>query len=147
MKPPSSRQHGLRAGGILWILLMAGCTSLEPYDSQSGSPQVEPPSSLSVRFANVPIPPGFDLDRSKSFIYESGSGSVKVGKLHLTGWNSPDEVIEYFRNEMVSKGWHSISIMEQKTTVMVYEQETQVCTITVEPSFGKTQVQINVGPK
>ncbi len=131
----------------VFLLLLSGCAGMETQDSKG--PQTGPPteSSLSTRFANVPIPPGFDLDRSKSFIYESGSGSVKVGKLFLRGWNGVDEVIEFFRNEMVAKGWTSISIMEQSTTVMMYERETQVCTIMVEPSLGKTKVQINVGPK
>ncbi len=137
-------------GGIWWvwmIFLFSACAPLEPSGTPEATGPGETPSNLAVRFANIPIPPGFDLDHSKSFIYESGSGSVKVGRLLLTGWNSADEVIEYFRNEMVSKGWQAVSIMEQKSTLMVYEQEDQVCTIMVEPSMGKTRVQINVGPK
>jgi hypothetical protein len=129
------------------LLLIAGCAGLETQDPGSPRTGEAAVSNIGTRFANVPIPPGFDLDRSKSFIYESGSGNVKVGKLYLKGWNSAEEVIEFFRNEMVAKGWTSISIMEQNTTVMMYEQETQVCTIMVEPSLGKTHVQINVGPK
>ncbi len=135
---------------VLIILLawnLSACALLEPVEQPPGEQGTQNPAALTTRFANVPIPPGFDLDRDKSFIYESGSGSVKVGKLHLTGWNDEDEVIEYYRNEMVAKGWSSVSIMEQKITVMVYEQEGQMCTIMVEPSFSKTHVEINVGPK
>lgn len=131
----------------LSLALASGCALMEPAEPPPGEGGVQNPSALTARFANVPIPPGFDLDRSKSFIYESGSGAVKVGKLHLSGWNGIEEVVEYYRNEMVSKGWSSVSIMEQKITVMVYEQEGQMCTIMVEPSFSKTHVEINVGPK
>ncbi|QPJ62698.1 MAG: hypothetical protein G3M70_12755 [Candidatus Nitronauta litoralis] len=129
------------------VLGVSACALMEPVQPPPGEEGVQSPAELTTRFGNVPIPPGFDLDRSKSFIYESGSGAVKVGKLHLTGWNGEDEVIEYYRNEMVAKGWSSVSIMEQKITVMVYEQEGQMCTIIVEPSFSKTHVEINVGPK
>ena len=132
----------------LTALTLTSCALMDTDTSSSGGgSQVEDPSALKQRFGNVPIPPGFDLDRSKSFIYESGSGAVKVGKIHLTGWNDEDEVIEYYRNEMIAKGWSTVSIMEQKITVMVYEQEGQMCTIIVEPSFSKTHVEINVGPK
>ncbi len=136
---------------IFLIALLAGnlsaCALMEPVQPPPGEEGTQSPVALTTRFGNVPIPPGFDLDRNKSFIYESGSGAVKVGKLHLSGWNDEDEVIEFYRNEMVTKGWSSISIMEQKITVMVYEQEGQICTIMVEPSFSKTHVEINVGPK
>lgn len=136
----------LLVSGLL-ILLASGCALMEPVEAPPGQGEVQNPAALTARFANVPIPPGFDLDRTKSFIYESGSGAVKVGKLHLTGWNGIEEVVEYYRNEMVAKGWSSVSIMEQKITVMVYEQEGQMCTIMVEPTFSKTHVEINVGPK
>lgn len=134
--------------GLVSLLLVSACADLQTSqpDARSGG-ETPTLSSVQVRFANIPIPNGFDLDRSKSFIYESGSGTVKVGKLHFSGWNDAEEVIEFFRNEMVTKGWTAISIMEQKSTIMVYEQETQVCTIYVEPSLGRTSVQINVGPR
>ncbi|MFQ5482777.1 MAG: hypothetical protein ACE5ER_08455 [Nitrospinaceae bacterium] len=137
----------LALGGWICLAGFMGCAALEPPPPTDPTTPSADPASLAVRFANVPIPPGFDLDRSKSFIYESGSGAVKVGRLYLSGWNAVDEVIQFFRNEMVAKGWSPISIMEQQVTLMVFEREDQVCTLMVEPSFGKTHVQIHVGPR
>ena len=112
-------------------VLFAGCVSKEsprPHRGTAGNVK-DSLSSLSKRFSNIPIPKKYDLDRSKSFIYESGKGDVKVGRLHLTGWGGQDEVIVFYRNEMVKRGWDLIRVTEQEATIMLYGQDSQICTV------------------
>ena len=123
-----------------------GCTP-KAYSPNTGSNGKEPPPAIAIQFSSIPLPDGIELDRDKTFIYESGSGAVKVGRLSFSLWNRAGEVVEYFRNEMPGRGWQSIRIVEHDTTIMLYEQENEVCTIIVEPALGKTQIEIQIGPK
>ena len=70
-----------------------------------------------------------------------------MGRLHLTGWGGPDDVIMFYRNEMIKKSWKLIRVTEQEATVMLYEQDGQICTVVIVKSFGKTSVDIQFGPK
>ena len=131
------------------LILVVGGVSKEGPKSQNGTAGNVKGSipSLTKRFANIPLPKGYELDRSKSFIYESGSGHVKVGRLHLTGWGGPDSTINFYRTEMIKKGWDLIRATEQEATVLLYEQDKQICTVVIVKSFGKTNVDIQFGPK
>ena len=131
------------------LLLLVGCVSKETGKSTRGTAGNVKASmpALQKRFANIPLPKDYDLDRSKSFIYESGTGHVKVGRLHLTGWGGPDNVINFYRTEMIKKGWNLIRVTEQEATIMLYEQEADLCTIVIVKSYGKTSVDIQFGPK
>ena len=101
-----------------------------------------------MQFPHVPIPKGIDLDRGKTFIYESGTGDIKVGRLVFSVWNRAEDVVDYFRTEMVQNGWTPLQIVEFDTRTMLYERKGQVCTVLVTPSsLGKTQIEIQIGPK
>ena len=130
-------------------VLFAGCVSKEtPRAHRATAGNVRDSlSSLSKRFSNIPLPRNYDLDRSKSFIYESGNGKVKVGRLHLTGWGGPENIINFYRSEMVKRGWDLIRVTEQEATIMLYSQDNQICTVVIVKSFGKTSVDIQFGPK
>lgn len=130
------------------IVLLHGCAADNSSRSRGSAGSVHDGlPALSKRFSNIPIPKKYDLDRDKSFIYESGSGRVKVGRLHLTGWGGPENVIMFYRNQMVKKGWNLIRVTEQETTVLLYEQNDQICTVVIVKSFGKTSIDIQFGPK
>ncbi len=123
-----------------------GCTP-KAYSPNTGSDGKKLPPPIAMQFSSIPLPDGVELDRDKTFIYESGSGTVKVGRLSFSLWNRAGEVVEYFRNEMPGRGWQLIRVVEHDVTVMLYEKESDVCTIMVEPTLGKTQIEIQIGPK
>ena len=121
-----------------------GCASTASNTDSDGK-KLPPP--IAIQFSSIPLPDGIELNRNKTFIYESGSGAVKVGRLSFSLWNRVGEVVEYFRNEMPSRGWQLVRVIEHDVTVMLYEMEGDVCTIIVEPTLGKTQIEIQIGPK
>jgi len=149
MRMPNYTPSFLRTIFAVALLFIFGCAATESSKSHRGTAGNVKDSlpTLSKRFSNIPLPRKYDLDRSKSFIYESGSGNVKVGRLHLTGWGGPENIIMFYRNEMVKKGWDLIRVTEQEATVMLYEQDNQICTVVIVKSFGKTSVDIQFGPK
>jgi len=126
---------------------LAGCAD-KPKKANGPVPREVPPASVAMQFPHVPIPKGIDLDRGKTFIYESGTGDIKVGRLVFSVWNRAEDVVDYFRTEMVQNGWTPLQIVEFDTRTMLYERKGQVCTVLVTPSsLGKTQIEIQIGPK
>ena len=128
------------------LFAITGCSLMTPApgdsaDSEAGYTNVAHP------FTDVPVPSGFNADRSKSFIYESGSGAIKVGRLYYSGWHNPQEVVNYYHNAMINKGWKMINAMEHDGMILNYQKKTRVCTIIITDSFLKTYLEIQVGPK
>ena len=99
------------------------------------------------RFSDIPVPSRFQFDRSKSFIYESGSGSVKVGRLFFKGWASQKNVTTFFENEMVNNGWTLVRVIEHDGTMLLYQKKGRVCTVILGSSLGQSTVEIQIGPK
>lgn len=104
-------------------------------------------SDVAYPFTDVPIPSGFKADRDKSFVYESGSGSVKVGRLYYSGWHDGQEVVNYYQNAMLNNGWKMVNAMEHAGMILNYEKEGWVCTVIITEAILKTHLEIQIGPK
>jgi hypothetical protein len=134
-----------------YLVLFSGCANFpipegeQPAASEALTPSVETYPSL--HFEDLPIPSGFTFNRSKSFIYESRSGSVKVGHIFFSGWNNLDETIAFFQNEMINKDWTFVRTMEHSGTQLLYEKTDKVCQITLRSTLGQTQIEVTIGPK
>ncbi|MEE9259171.1 MAG: hypothetical protein V3U37_06475 [Nitrospinaceae bacterium] len=127
------------------LVFMSGCVFFQT--SEDIPDEKAKLIEVALPFSDIPVADGFDFDRSRSFIYESGSGAIKVGRLYYTGWTSPDEVVTFYKNEMVNKGWNLINSLEQEIAVMNYEKEGWSCTIVIRSAWLGSQVEIQVGPK
>ena len=106
-----------------------------------------PPPELAYPFLDIPVPSGFERNHSKSFVYESGSGTVKVGRLFFSGWGNLNEVISFYQDEMVNKGWSLVNAIKHETTILNYEKEGWVCTLMIHSTLGKIYIEIQAGPK
>lgn len=124
---------------LSFFAFLSGCATWQSNDETKTQDFIE--------FANVAIPGSFELDSSKSFIYESGSGDVKVGRLFYSGWNSMDEVVGFFKSGMINRGWQSINTMTyDEAVVMNYQKDGWTCTLIISSSWFKTYVEIKIGP-
>ena len=110
-------------------------------------PPSPPPPELAYPFLDIPVPSGFERNHSKSFVYESGSGTVIVGRLFFSGWGNLDEVISFYQDEMVNKGWSLVNAIKHKTTILNYEKEGWVCTLMTHSTLGRIYIEIQAGPK
>jgi len=130
------------------LFVMTGCALTQDAgdSADSAGPGAEV-ISVAHPFSDVPIPSGFKADRAKSFVYESGSGDVKVGRLYYSGWHNSQDVVNYYHNAMINKGWKMVNSMEHDGMILNYEKETRVCTVIVKDALLKTQLEIQVGPK
>ena len=82
--------------GIIIFLSLAffnGCAGLDQFEKQ-----VPPEPAIinnALPFVDVPVPNGFNRDQSKSFVYETGSNDMKVGRLFFNGASG-------FKNQLLS---------------------------------------------
>lgn len=140
---------------IYFFLAVSGCETLQnaefsqPFKEKEDSDKLsapEQPQSV-TGFPDLPIPAGFNFNRGKSFVYEAGSGTVKVGHLFFSGWAKLGKVIPFYQNEMVNKGWKLVQFVERDISTLHYEKDGLDCRVTLASSLGKTEIEIVIGPK
>ena len=123
-----------------------GCSTLENLNVTT-PPAPPPPPKMVYPFSDIPYPQGYAFDSNKSFIYEAGSGTVKVGRFIYTGWSDFDAVVSFYENEMINKGWKLVNAIKHETTVLNYQKEGWVCTVMMSSKMGQVFIEIQAGPK
>ena len=131
----------------LILLLFFGCAEIGFNDKND--PSLPPPQPASAYpFTDIPIPSDFSRNDSKSWIYESGSGTLKAGRLFFSGYKNEDQVLTFYQNEMLNKGWSLVnSIKTEANQILHYEKEGWVTTIILHSNFVSTFIEIQAGPK
>jgi len=130
---------------FLFLAFSSGCAMINQIDSPP-PPQPEIINNA-LPFVDVPVPSGFSRDQVKSFVYETGSNEMKVGRLFFNGRTGLKPTVEFFQNEMVNKGWTLVNSMASTETILNYRKEGWVCTVIVRPrSFSRSNIEIQIGP-
>tara|TARA_B100000959_G_scaffold96619_1_gene102372 strand:- start:5990 stop:6448 length:459 start_codon:yes stop_codon:yes gene_type:complete len=135
---------------LMFLVFSGGCTSLKNLDlelEKESSPPPPDPIILAHPFTDVSVPGGFEKDQSKSFVYESGSGSVKVGRLFFKGSSNMEDTVEFFQDEMTNHGWTLVNSMTHGGKILNYQKEGSVCTVIIQSSMLGSRVEIQIGPK
>ena len=130
-------------------LFFSGCAGLDiGLDGNKNSPSKPPQQANAYPFSDIPVPVGFSRDESKSWIYESGSGTVKVARLFFSGYKNLDTVVIFYQNEMLNKGWSLVnSIKTEREHLINFQKEGWVCTIKLSGNIVSTFIEIQAGPK
>ena len=133
--------------GIIIFLPLAffnGCAGLDQFDAPPPEPAI---INNALPFVDVPVPDGFNRDQSRSFIYETGSNDMKVGRLFFNGNSGLKQTVEFYQNEMVNKGWTLTNSMASADTILNYRKKGWICTVIIRPrSFSRSIVEIQIGP-
>jgi hypothetical protein len=134
---------------ILMTLIFSGCAEWNiGLDGKKSSPSRPPQQANAYPFLDIPVPPDFSRNESKSWIYEAGSGNIKVARLFFAGYKKIDHVVIFYQNEMLNKGWALVnSIKTEREHIMNYQKEGWVSTIRVESNIVSTFIEIQAGPK
>ena len=130
-------------------LFFSGCAEWDLGLNKNTSTIAPAPVTLETAypFSDIPVPFDFTRDNSKSFIYESGSGTVKIGRFIYTGWENLEKIITFYQNEMINRGWNLINSIKHENYILNYEKEGWVSTITLHSNIGRTIIEIQAGPK
>jgi hypothetical protein len=132
------------------LFMFSGCADLQKSMDDFGieeTPPLPDPVNLAYPFTDLPIPQGFDRDHAKSFVYESGSGTIKVGRLFFSGWGNMEKIMSFYQSEMVNQGWKLINAMEHDGTILNYKKEGWISTVVIRSKLGTTKIKIVIGPQ
>ena len=125
--------------------LLAACASSG--DSPTGTPS-EVQEIQSQFLGDMPLPAASKMIGSDSLII--GRGDNWVGRVVLSGVQTPTDIYAFFQAEYPKVGWTTVSAVKSKTSILVFTKGDRTATIEVnEGSFGgpKTIITITASPK
>ena len=125
--------------------LLAACASSG--DSPTGIPS-EVQEIQSQLLGDMPLPAASKMIGSDSLII--GRGDNWVGRVVLSGVQTPTEIYAFFQAEYPKVGWTTVSAVKSRASILVFTKGDRIATIEVnEGSFGgpKTIITITASPK
>ena len=128
------------------VFLLAGCATYSTNkDSKSASSGMLEPQSI-LKFSDVPVPAGLKAIPLESYSFESSG--VRVGVLKYQGKANPEQIVNFYKEQMPMYNWSLVNIVEYGQRLLNFERENESCIITMQPaSWGNNIVIISLGPK
>ena len=128
------------------VLLLAGCATYSTSkDARVSSPGMLEPQAI-LKFSDVPVPVGLKSIPLESYSFESSG--VRVGVLKYQGKTNPEQIVNFYKEQMPMYNWNLINIVEYGQRLINFERENETCIITMTPgSWGNTVITISLGPK
>jgi hypothetical protein len=132
----------------LFCLLAAALTGCASLTGNSGaksanSGMLEPQAIF--KFSDIPVPVGLKNLPAQSYSFESSG--VRVGVLKYQGKNNPEQVVNFYKEQMAMYNWNLVNIVEYGQRLLNFERENESCIITIEPRGNSIILIISLGPK
>ena len=134
-----------RSLALSLALLLAACASSG--DSPTGTPS-EVQEIQSQLLGDMPLPAASKIIGSDSLII--GRGDNWVGRVVLSGVQTPTDIYAFFQSEYPRVGWTTISAVKSKTSILVFTKGDRTATVELNegPLTGpKTMIVITSSPK
>ncbi len=139
------KQLKMIATAIALSALLAACASSG--DSPTGTPS-EVQEIQSQLLGDMPLPTASKIIGSDSLII--GRGDSWVGRVVLSGVQSPTDIYAFFQAEYPRAGWTTVSAVKSKTSILVFTKGDRTSTVELNegPFTGpKTIITITASPK
>jgi hypothetical protein len=133
------------ATALFLFALLAACASSG--DSPTGTPS-EVQETQAQLLGDMPLPAASKIIGSDSLII--GRGDNWVGRVVLSGVQSPTDIYAFFQSEYPRAGWTTISAVKSKTSILVFTKGDRTSTVEInEGSLAgpKTIITISSSPK
>jgi hypothetical protein len=130
---------------LFFSALLGACASSG--DSPTGTP-AEVQETQAQLLGDMPLPAASKLIGSDSLII--GRGDNWVGRVVLSGVQSPTDIYAFFQSEYPRAGWTTVSAVKSKTSILVFTKGDRTLTVELtEGSFSgpKTVIVITSSPK
>lgn len=126
-------------------LVLSGCAMMSQQDkSISSSPSTLEPQAMS-KFSDIPVPNGFKSLPSQSYSFESSG--VRVGVLKFQGKADPDQIVNFYKEQMVMYNWNLLNVVEYGERLLNFDRENETCVITLLTKGKNVIITVSLGPK
>jgi hypothetical protein len=129
--------------GSASVVLFTGCASTEQKKDMNTSSTLE--AQALARFSDIPLPTGFKLIPQSSYSFESSG--VRVGVLKYQGKANPDQVLNFYREQMPMYNWRLLNVTEYIDRVLNFDRDNETCIITLSGRGSSVTITIFMGPK
>ncbi len=128
-------------------ILLVSCANMKAMLDQKISTSEQKEITVEQKLqVSIPIPENSKYLVDKTVIF--GEGAKFSGILYLQHEESADEIITFYRKNMIADGWSEIGIVRSKFILVNYEKENRFATIKViRTLFEKSDSEITIGPK
>jgi len=116
-------------------------------DSPTGTPS-EVQDTQTQLLGDMPLPAASKIIGSDSLII--GRGDNWVGRVMLSGVQTPTDIYAFFQSEYPRAGWTTVSAVKSKTSILVFTKGDRTATVELNegPFTGpKTIIVITSSPK
>ncbi len=112
-------------------------------DQTAGNTRIE---AVFTQFPDLPIPEGGDVDMENTLVF--GGGNYWFGRLVITTTFSPNEMFDFYANQLPSFGWDAITSLRSTVSVLTYAREDRVVTIQIgKRTIRGAEVTVIVSPR
>lgn len=126
------------------VLLFAGCAGFSKKGDLSKTSSLLEPSAM-LKFNDVPVPTGFKLLAQDSYSFETSG--VRVGVLKYLGKANPDQIINFYREQMPMYNWSLLNVVEYGDRLMNFERENETCIIGLLSKGKAVTIRVSLGPR
>ena len=128
-------------------VLLVSCANMKAVLDQSISKGAQKEITVEQKLqVSIPLPENSKYLVDKTVIF--GEGAKFSGILYLQHDESADDIITFYRKNMIADGWSEIGIVRSKFILVNYEKENRFATIKVMRTlFEKSDSEITIGPK
>ena len=128
----------------LCLFVLAGCTMIQQDKSMSPNPSALEPQAMN-KFSDVPVPSGFKSLPQQSYSFESSG--VRVGVLKFQGKAEPDQIVNFYKEQMPMYNWNLLNVVEYGDRLLNFDRENETCVITLLTRGKTITITISLGPK
>ena len=128
-----------------FAFLFLGCAIFGQEDkSMSSNPSSLEPQPMN-KFSDVPVPSGFKSLPAQSYSFESLG--VRVGVLRFQGKGDPDQIENFYKEQMVMYNWNLLNVVEYGDRLLNFDRDNETCVITLLIRGKTVTITVSLGPK
>jgi len=127
-----------------WVIGLTGCAGFSKKDDLSKTSSLLEPSAM-LKFNDVPVPTGFKLLAQDSYSFETSG--VRVGVLKYQGKANPDQLINFYREQMPMYNWSLLNVVEYGDRLMNFERENETCIIGLLSKGKAVTIRVSLCPR
>jgi hypothetical protein len=122
----------------------SGCAMTQQDKSLSSNSSTLEPQAM-IKFSDVPVPSGFKSLPAQSYTFESSG--VRVGVLKFQGKAEPDQIVNFYKEQMPMYNWNLLNVVEYGDRLLNFDRENETCVITLLTKGKTVIITVSLGPK
>jgi hypothetical protein len=130
----------------LFLSLAVGACSGVVLSPETTIDNDKPTQASFARFPDLPMPVKAELNMFRTLVF--GTNDSWIGRLVISASHSPNDMFDFYKQEMTGFDWQEITSVRSDTSVMTYVRDGRVATIQISgATLSGAMVIITVSPK